>query len=145
MNEFQALQWSAYQTVAYGIIAQSLQDLKTVPSRSASEFFDLEWFDILCYAIEADPVVIRGIATRLPGYIDKEGRSSPLSDQARSIIKGVHHRQVRVISPSGKKFIVHGSNGAANLIGCSRQAVSRAIKDGRNCMGWSFHPVREAI
>lgn len=141
MNEMKALQWNAYQSVAYGIIAQSLQDLRSTPSSSASGFFDSEWFDILSYAINADPAAIRRIATRLPGFIDKQGRRSPLSDDARGILRGVHHRPVRVISPKGKAFVVHGSNGAANLIGCSRQAVSRAIKDGRDCMGWSFHPV----
>ncbi len=31
MNELKELQWSAYQTVAYGIIAQSLQGFEDRP------------------------------------------------------------------------------------------------------------------
>lgn len=142
MSEMEALRWKAYKAVAYEIIAQSLQDLKTSPSRSASEFFESEWFDILCFAINADPSVIQGIALRMPGYIDKEGRRSSLSDGARDIIRGIHNRPVRATSPTGKRFVVHGSCGAANLIGCSRQAVSRAMKNNRTCMGWSLQTVR---
>lgn len=141
MTEIKDSQWKAYKTIAYGIIDQTLQDLKTERSRSASEFFGSQWFELLCFAIKADPAAIRRIATRLPGYIDEEGRRSPLSDGSRGILKGSRNRPVRVVSPKGKAFVVYGSNGAATLIGCSRQAVSKAIRDGRDCLGWSFHPV----
>lgn len=145
MNEITRMQWRAYQSMAYGIIAQSLRDLKNHPSRSASSFFDSEWFYLLCDAIEAEPASIRSIATRLPGYIDKQGQKSPLSDAARSILRGVHNRPVRVISPTGKRFVVYGNSRAADLIGCTSQSVSRAIIDGRTCKGWSFQLIEEEM
>jgi hypothetical protein len=134
MTDLQNLQWDAYQTVAYKIISQSLLDLKNTRSRSASVFFDSEWFRFLCRVINTDPIAVRSIATRLPGYIDKE-----------RLIQPVHKkRSMRVISPTGKKFVVRTSDEAAALIGCSRQAVSLAMKDRRKCMGWSLVQPREA-
>jgi len=135
MTDLQALQWDAHQTVAYKIIAQSMQDLKNRRSRSASEFFDSEWFRLLCCVINTDPTPIQRIATRLPGFISKE-RRKPLR---------INHRSIRVISPAGKKFVVRTSDEVAALIGCSRQAVSQAIKEKRKCRGWFFSSEMEVL
>lgn len=135
--------------LAANIILDAYDELKVEKSVSASRFFGSDWFAYLCSIIRTDHMAIRAAAYSLPGFIPlAERRALQATPMEIAIRRGRKKRRrgkpfakLTAYPPGGdaSPFEINGYVNAAQLIGCSAEAVRASVNQGRPCMGgWRF-------